>query len=91
MQSAKGSMWETLSGTAIGFVVSVTVWQFVVKPVWGLETSFVENLNITLLFTLVSVIRGYVVRRFFNMMHNKKYKKAAHDTTTGNFRAGSRG
>lgn len=81
MQTAKHSMVETLVGTAVGFGVSVALWEVAVKPIWGIETSFVENLSITLLFTVASIARGYVVRRFFNMLHNKNNKKVAHDNT----------
>jgi len=75
MQKAKHSLIETLAGTAIGFVVSVLGWEFVVKPVWGIQTAFVENLSITLFFTVLSIARGYVVRRFFNQLHNKNNRK----------------
>lgn len=79
MQKAKQSLVETLWGTAIGFVLSVLVWEFVVKPVWGLQTSFIQNIHITLLFTVVSIIRGYVIRRFFNLLTQKNYKKEQHE------------
>lgn len=82
MQSARHSLIETLIGTAIGFVVSVLVWELVVNPVWHLETSFVSNLSITALFTIVSVIRGYVVRRIFNVLAHKNNKKEQHEPIT---------
>ena len=85
MQSSRQSMVETLAGTAIGFVVSVLLWEFVVKPVWHLETSLVSNLTITLLFTTVSIARSYVVRRFFNHV-NKKNSKAHENTTYRDYR-----
>lgn len=75
MQTRKGSLAESLAGTAIGFIISVAVWEFVVKPVWDIHTSFAENISITALFTVVSVIRGYVLRRFFNQLHNKNNRK----------------
>lgn len=81
MQTSKGSLVETLVSTGSGFVLSVAVWELAVKPIWHIETSFVENLSITALFTVVSIARGYVVRRFFNHLHNKNNKKVAHDKT----------
>jgi hypothetical protein len=71
MQSKRHSLFETLSGTAAGFCLSLLVWEFVVKPAWHLDTSFVENLSITMLFTVVSIARSYAVRRFFNWLNNK--------------------
>ena len=83
MQTRKGSMTETLVGTAVGFCLSVTIWEFVVKPVWHLNTAFVSNLQITLLFTVVSIARGYVLRRFFNHLHHKNNRKQ-HDAIDRN-------
>lgn len=79
MQTRLASLWESIGGTAIGFIVSVLVWQYIVNPYWNLHTGIIENLQITLLFTVVSVARSYCVRRFFNHMHNKNNKKAAYD------------
>lgn len=75
MQKRSQSLNETLIGTAIGFVTSVLIWEFIVKPVWDIHTAFVENLSITLLFTVASIARGYVVRRFFNHLHHKNNRK----------------
>lgn len=84
MQTRRHSVIETLVGTFSGFVLSVTIWEMVVKPVWHIQTSFVENLSITALFTVVSIIRGYVVRRLFNLLTHNKNKKEQHDTTHRN-------
>lgn len=75
MQSKTQSMIETLTSTVVGFVLSVLVWEFIVKPIWDLHTSFVENISITLLFTVVSILRGYVLRRCFNHLHHKNNRK----------------
>jgi len=87
VQSSRQSMVETLVGTAVGFGLSVAVWEFVVKPGWGLQTSFVENISITLLFTVVSIARGYVLRRIFNNMLTHKNKNKSHETTDRNYGA----
>lgn len=89
MQTSKGSLIETLVSTGSGFVLSVAVWEWVVKPIWHIETSFVENLSITALFTVASIARGYVVRRFFNHLHNKNNKKAQHDQPHSLYRPGA--
>lgn len=80
MQSKRHSLLESLGGTAIGFVISVLVWQYIVNPLWDLHTGIIANLQITILFTVVSVVRSYYVRRLFNMMH--KNNNNAHDTST---------
>jgi hypothetical protein len=72
-----------MTNTLVGFVISVLTWEFIVKPVWDLHTSFAENLSITMLFTLISIARGYVLRRFFNHVTNKK--KKPHEHTDRNY------
>lgn len=80
MQTRLQSLTEQLINIGTGFLVSLLVWEFVVKPVWDLQTDFVENLQITLLFTVVSIARSYAWRRIFNRLNNKN-KKAAHEHT----------
>jgi low affinity Fe/Cu permease len=59
------SLIEQLLNVASGFVLSVLVWQ-VVGPLFGYEVTLTANLGITSIFTAVSVVRGYIWRRFFN-------------------------
>ena len=71
MQTRRGSLVEVVSGTAVAFAISLILQHCVVDPLWNLNTSFFENLSITVLFTVVSVARSYVWRRFFNWLQNK--------------------
>lgn len=80
MQTRKGSLFESLTNTAVGFVISVLTWEFIIKPVWDIHTSFAENLTITMLFTVISIARGYVLRRLFNQLHNKNKRKQYDET-----------
>lgn len=73
MQSKLKSFIESNANTFIGFAGSMLIWEFVVKPCWNLPTSLLDNLTITCLFTVWSIIRGYYVRRFFNWhQHGRK-------------------
>ncbi|PIB28897.1 hypothetical protein BFP77_08245 [Maribacter sp. 4U21] len=64
-QSKRQSFFESLSNTAIGFIVSFAS-TFLIFPLVGFESSGGKNLLITLYFTVVSILRGYVLRRYFN-------------------------
>lgn len=64
-QSRRHSLFETLAGTAIGFAVSVLA-SMVVYPIFGHAFTLGENTGITLIFTVLSIARGYAVRRLFN-------------------------
>lgn len=64
-QSKKQSLTETVISTFIGLAVSL-ITQIVVFPLYGMEVSFNQNIQITIIFTFVSIARGYLVRRYFN-------------------------
>lgn len=80
MQSRTRSLVEQLLNIGSGFFVSLLVWEFIVKPVWEIDTSFSENLSITCLFTVVSIARSYAWRRLFNRLDNNNYKKRSHES-----------
>lgn len=63
-QSRKMSAAEVITGTAIGFVVAVITTHFVM-PAFGHPVTMTENFWITSIFTVVSIVRGYFVRRLF--------------------------
>jgi hypothetical protein len=59
---------EAVVSTAIGYIAAVAT-QMVVFPVFGLAVGIWENLGIGLAFTVVSVVRSYLVRRLFERLH----------------------
>ena len=65
VQSKKMSLIETIVSVAIGYVVALLS-QIVVCPLFDIEVSLIDNLLIGLLFTVISIIRGYYIRRLFN-------------------------
>ncbi len=65
MQSRTHSLVEACLNTASGFIISVFV-QFGVSWYYNLSLSFGQNVLITLVFTVVSVLRSYFWRRYFN-------------------------
>lgn len=64
-QTKQKSFIEAVTNTAIGFVISLAA-TFVVLPLVGVQSSGAQNLLITLCFTVISIARGYLVRRWFN-------------------------
>ena len=65
MQSKKMSLIETVLSVLIGYIVALLS-QIVVFPLFDIEVSLIDNLLIGLLFTVISIIRGYYIRRLFN-------------------------
>ena len=69
-QSRLQSMIEVCVGVTIGYFVALAT-QLIAFPLLDIPVSLSKNFLIGLIFTVVSVIRGYFVRRLFNWMHTK--------------------
>ena len=65
MQSKLESLTEAVINTFIGFVIAF-ISQLVFFPIVGIEVTLEQNFILNVLFTLVSIIRTYVIRRYFN-------------------------
>lgn len=63
-QSRAMSLLEAAANVIVGYVLAVAT-QMVVFPWFGLETGMAEHLTIGLAFIVVSLARGYLLRRVF--------------------------
>ena len=70
-QSQLMSLLETGLSTVVGFVVALLT-QLVVFPLFGFTPRFSENLLITLIFTIVSIVRQFGMRRLFEALHVRR-------------------
>lgn len=66
MQKRKYSLIEAITNTIVGFIVSLLI-QLAIYPIMEIPVSFNQNIIITLVFTIASIIRGYIIRRLFNI------------------------
>lgn len=64
VQSRRGSMVESVVNVAIGFLVAVLT-QVAVFPAFGIHIPLSSNLGIAAVFTAISIVRSYCVRRIF--------------------------
>jgi cobalamin synthase len=64
-QTKLESFVETCINTAIGYLVALLS-QLLVFPMVGIDVPFSTNLIIGAWFTVISIIRGYIIRRWFN-------------------------
>ena len=65
MQSKKQSLIETLTSVFVGWLIGVIL-NLTVLPLFDYNITVVDSLWVSLIFTVVSVIRGYIIRRWFN-------------------------
>lgn len=69
-QSKLESHLEAFANLASGFILSFLVWRFVVGPL--IEAGYIHpatttgSFEIVFIFTVISYIRSYFWRRFFN-------------------------
>lgn len=61
------SLIEVCVNVATGFILAMCVWHFVIPIMFPrMAGPLTENFLITATFTVASVARGYLWRRFFN-------------------------
>ena len=65
MQTKKQSFIESLTSTTIGVIIGIVL-NLTILPIFGYPVSLSDSLWISVIFTAVSVIRSYAVRRIFN-------------------------
>ena len=63
-QSRAMSMVEAVANVIVGYGVAV-VTQILIFPVFGLHTTLAQNLKMGAVFTGISIVRSYVLRRLF--------------------------
>ncbi len=77
-QSRLMSLVESLANVLVGYGVAVAT-QMMVFPLFGLAVTVTENLLIGLIFTAVSIVRSYALRRGFEAM---RVRQSASDSST---------
>lgn len=70
MQTKKGSLIEAVVNTLIGFTITL-LFSPLIYWICGVNMKASQMGLVTALFTLLSILRGYVVRRFFNKVSAK--------------------
>lgn len=72
MQTRLQSFIEAAANVAVGYVVALLS-QLAIFPLFGIHVPLSSNLWIGVWFTAISLVRSYVLRRWFNGL---KFRKA---------------
>ena len=70
-QSLWMSLLESIANVVVGYVVAVGA-QLVVFPLFGMLATLRENLMIGLIFTGVSLVRSFLLRRVFETLRSRQ-------------------
>ena len=65
MQLKRHSLLESIINVAVGYGVALAS-QIVIFPLYGMEVPLSANIQIGVWFTVISIVRSYVLRRAFN-------------------------
>lgn len=69
-QSRRASAAEAVANVLIGYGVGLAA-QVAIFPLFGLQASASDHLAIGGLFTIVSLVRSYALRRLFNRIKSR--------------------
>lgn len=75
-QSRRMSLVESLANVAIGYGVAVLT-QIAVFPFFGLHVSLADNLVMGAVFTIVSIMRSFTLRRVFEEFRVRSERRSA--------------
>ena len=71
IQTRLESLLEVCINIFLGWLVSMVITLWVVVPLWNLNWSLADSFWVTMIYTVAAIIRGYIVRRFFNSQLHK--------------------
>jgi hypothetical protein len=71
MQSKRWSIIEAMSNNIIGYIIAVVMYKLVL-PIFGYNVSWSQSNVIVIVFTIISIIRSYLIRRIFNYINTKR-------------------
>ena len=63
-QSRAMSLVESVANVVVGYGVAVAT-QILIFPVFGLQTTLAQNLQMGAIFSVVSIARSFALRRLF--------------------------
>ncbi len=65
MQSRKYSLIESISNVCIGYGVALLS-QIIIFPFFDIQVSIKDNIYIGIWFTIISILRSFILSRVFN-------------------------
>jgi len=71
MQSKLSSFLEALVNTSIGYAISILTYQLVM-PLLGFKTSWSDSVILVAVFSVISIVRNYIIRRAFSRWSTAK-------------------
>lgn len=64
-QSRRGSLYEAVINIVVGFSINYFA-NLLIFPLFGFDISAKANFLLGCIYTVISLVRSYVIRRYFN-------------------------
>ena len=74
-QSKWDSLKESFTNILTGYIIAL-VTQIITFPWFDIDTTLGDNMIISLIFTCVSLVRLYIVRRYYNYKEQRETNHA---------------
>ncbi len=65
MQLKRHSLLESATNIVVGYTINMLA-NFVIFPLWGWHITLKQNIEIGVIYTIISLVRSYCLRRLFN-------------------------
>ncbi len=69
-KSQRFSLLEAVISTVIGMVVTFFA-QVIFFPIFGIEATIIDIGWVTIIFTVLSILKNFVIRRWFHKIYKK--------------------
>lgn len=69
-QTRKGSLAEALINVLIGYGINLIA-NALIFPLFGWHISLKQNIALGVFYTIISIVRSYFIRRWFNKLIQK--------------------
>lgn len=66
MQTKKHSLIESITNVFSGLLISWLAWHLIISPIFKIYPNNTDIVLISIIFTILSIIRSYFIRRIFN-------------------------
>lgn len=76
MQTRLGSFVEAWANIFIGFTINYIA-NIIIFPLFGMHISLLNNFYMGLVYTVISLVRSFVLRRYFNGLKFKVFNAPA--------------
>lgn len=70
MQSKKHSAFEVATNIIVGWTINMSA-NFLIFPLFGWSISLEQNVTLGCIYTVIAIIRGYILRRIFNKLTSR--------------------